>query len=135
MTVAKKLNATLGLGMRDVEETIIRQIADIDKEISDLQDERRVLERLLLKARREDVARMEVARKNSITRILVENKIIEALNDSSKPMSGRDLYSYVRTVVYDLNDSTFRSHLKRMKDRGVIQQLPGHGGRWFLPNE
>ena len=121
--------------MDNIENTITRQIALINQQISDLNAERGVLERLLLKARRENIAHRDVVRKNSINRILVEDNILNTLKNSSKPMTARDLYAVVRHVVYNLKSTTFRSHLRRMKDRGIIQQRSGYGGQWSLPED
>lgn len=113
-----------------LEESIGNKIAEIDKKISDLQIERRALERLLLDARRENAEKTEAVRRNSGKRILVENSILKTLRRSNSPVSNRDLYSNARLVVFDLKDTTFRSHIKRMKDAGKI--VP-KGSRWVLP--
>ena len=120
--------------MSDIEQSILRQIANINQQIRDLQGEQRTLERLLLRVRRGDETQREVTRKNSVTKILIENTILAALRSASKPMGARDLYAAVRNVAPDLKNSTFRSHLKRMKDRGDIQRLLGHGSSWLLPD-
>lgn len=113
-----------------LEESIGNKIAEIDKKISDLQIERRALERLLLDARRENAEKTEAVRRNSGKRILVENSILKTLRRSNSPVSNRDLYSNAKLVVFDLKDTTFRSHIKRMKDAGKI--VP-KGSRWVLP--
>ncbi len=114
-----------------LEESIGKKIADIDNKIRDLALERRALERLLLDARRENAEKTEAVRRNSGKRILVENSILKALRRSSTPVSNRDLYLNARSfAVFDLNESTFRSHIKRMKDAGKI--VP-KGKRWVLP--
>ena len=114
-----------------LEESIGKRITDIDNRIKDLSLERRALERLLLDARRENAEKTEAVRRNSGKRILVENSILKTLRRSPTPMSNRDLYLNARSsAVFDLNESTFRSHIKRMKDAGKI--VP-KGKRWVLP--
>lgn len=116
-----------------IEESIIRQIADIELSIRDLNDEKAALQRLLLRTRREDITRREVTRKNSVNRILVEDKILELLAHSTKPVSGPDLYSAAKTVIVDLNKNTFRSRLMRMKNRGALERVEGYKSLWKLP--
>ncbi len=113
-----------------LEESIGAQILKIDKKIKDLQSDRLALERLLLSARRENVANTEAVRRNSGTRILVENSILKTLQKSITPVNNRDLYLNAKLIVFDLKESTFRSHIKRMKDAGKI--IP-KGKRWSLP--
>lgn len=113
-----------------LEESIGTRIVDIDNKIKDLQSERLALERLLLDARRENVLNTEAVRRNSGKRILVENSILKALRRSSAPVSNSDLYASARSVVFDLKDATFRSHIKRLKDAGKIVRK---GHRWLLP--
>lgn len=113
-----------------LEESIAQKILEIENKIKELTMERRALERLLLDARREHAAKTEAVRRNSGKRILVENSILKALRRSLTPVSNRDLYLNARTAVFDLKESTFRSHIKRMKDAGKI--VPS-GKRWTLP--
>lgn len=114
-----------------LEDSIGKKISDIDNEIKHLYEERRVLERLLLDARRENAENTEAVRRNSSRRILVENSILKALRNSSTPMNNKDLYTHARLyAVFDLKENTFRSHIKRMKDAGKI--VP-KGKKWALP--
>lgn len=115
---------------RYLENHITRQIKKVDNEIKVLVNERSALERLLLKARQDEAQEREAIRSNSVNRVLVENRILEALRQSPKPLTNRDLYLEARSVVYDLKDTTFRSHIKRMKDGGKIEPK---GSRWILP--
>lgn len=113
-----------------LENSITRQILEIDNKLKELTSERSALERLLLRARQDEAQAREPIRRNSVNRVLVENRILEALRKSSSPVSNRDLLNAARAVVYDLKDTTFRSHIKRMKDGGKI--VP-KGQRWVLP--
>ena len=113
-----------------LEESIVQKISEIDNKIKELSADRLALERLLLDARREHAAKTEAVRRNSGKRILVESSILKALRRSSGPVSNRDLYLSARAAVFDLKESTFRSHIKRMKDAGKI--VP-NGKRWSLP--
>lgn len=113
-----------------LEDSIARRISEIDKKIKELSADRVALERLLLDARREHAAKTEAVRRNSGKRILVENRILKTLRQSSVPVSNRHLYLSARAAVFDLKESTFRSHIKRMKDSGKIVPT---GKRWSLP--
>ena len=114
-----------------LENHITTQIQEIDNKIKVLKAERLALERLLLRARQDEVQQREPIRRNSVNRVLVENRILETLRRSNAAVSNRDLYWAARSVVYDLKESTFRSHIKRMKDGGKI--VP-KGSRWQLPD-
>lgn len=120
--------------MPDIETSITQQIAALDKQIRELHEERHALERLLLKVRREKVLQRDVSRTNSVTRIMVEEQILKTLGLAHKPLSAAQIYRDVATLIHELKQSTFRSHLKRMKDKGLIKQKLGHGGRWYLPD-
>jgi DNA-binding transcriptional ArsR family regulator len=113
-----------------LEERIARKILKIDSRIKELSMEKSALERLLIDARRDNAAKTEAVRSNSGKRILVENSILKALRRSPAPVSNKDLYLHARTAVFDLKESTFRSHIKRMKDAGKIAPS---GKRWILP--
>ncbi|WP_134643203.1 hypothetical protein [Pseudaestuariivita atlantica] len=113
-----------------LENHITKQIKEVDIKIKELQSERAALERLLLKARQDEAQEREPIRRNSVNRVLIENRILDALRRSQKPLSNRDLYLEARTVVYDLKETTFRSHIKRMKD---AEKIVAKGARWELP--
>lgn len=113
-----------------LEDHIARKIESIDSKIKDLKLERLALERLLLDARREHASQTEAVRINSTKRILVENSILHSLRHSLKPMANKDLYANACRAVFDLKQTTFRSHIKRMKDAGKIVPV---GNRWSIP--
>jgi hypothetical protein len=115
-----------------LEESIGKKISEIDSKIRELGVERQALERLLLDARRENVGKTEVVRKNSWKRILVENSILKVIRKSSRPVSNNDLYMSAKSAVFELKDVTFRSHIKRMKDAGTIIKK---GNKWELPDD
>jgi hypothetical protein len=114
-----------------MESAIAKQIADIENRIKDLEAEKSALERLLLRTRQENVDARDVPRKNSVNRVLIERKIFDALNKAQKPLSNRDLYFEARSVVINLNENTFRSHIKRLKDAGKLVPI---GNQWKLPD-
>ncbi|MGN6210510.1 hypothetical protein [Asticcacaulis sp.] len=114
------------------EQSILQQIQAIDLHISELNSERRALERLLLKVRRTDLTVKDVSRKNSVDRIIIENSILERLKSSKNPVSARNLLKAAKKVSPELKDGTFRSYLTRMADRELITRSLTHG-YWGLP--
>lgn len=114
-----------------LESKLLREIATINSRIKEMEQERRSLERLLVRSRRENVAAQEIARISSGSRIIVERSIIghlRALNGRSSSTS--DLKRVAESIELRIKDSTFRSHLHRLKLKGLIQSA-GHG-RWQL---
>ena len=111
------------------EARLTREIAEIDRTISELLERRRALASTILKLKREDLAAKEVTRKNSINRILVEKSILSQLQ-SGRFVSVGALYSSAKASFYFLNKSTFRSYVRRMKERGLIQS--NRIGSWRL---
>lgn len=113
---------------------IIAQIAEIDRQINNLNQERQNYERLLVRARRQDAANREVTRKNSVGRILAEKAVLDTLAKSSgKGISSDRLFDEVRAIDPFINPTTFRSHLHRLKTRGLIQNSKNRRGVWELP--
>jgi hypothetical protein len=111
------------------EARLTREIAEIDRTVSELLQRRRALESTILKLKREDLAAKEVTRKNSINRILVEKSILDQLQ-SGRFVSSRSLYMNAQASFYFLNNSTFRSYVRRMKERGLIES--NRVGNWRL---
>jgi hypothetical protein len=116
-----------------IERRFLKEIAEIDAQIAELQSNKRALERLLLKARRENLSTLGGAtRRNSMGRVLVEHAIVEALRAAPKPLSNKALLAAARATDYDLKEVTLRSYLHRMKGRGLIKNPRGQTGRWQI---
>ena len=114
-----------------LENELSKRLADIEKQISDLEAERKVVQRLMLKVRSENVGTKDVTRRNSLQRILIERRIIETITNAHAPVSSHVIYNAVKDEVGDVRDNTFRSHLHRLKIKGVIE--PQYkGGPWRL---
>lgn len=118
---------------KPLEERLLAEIRDVTRKIQELELERRGLERLLTRLRREEVSNQEVGRKNSARRILVEKAVLDRLTlAAGKSVATHDLWRAANDIELNLNQSTFRSHLHRMKAKGLIEA--GHlQGRWQLP--
>lgn len=115
-----------------LEKAIIDQISELGEKISDLMEEKKALQRLLLKSRQVTVGSSNSVRKNSINRILVENTIIEHLKYRTDRTSNKSLFNITKIIVGNLKETTFRSYLKRMKDARLIEN---DGKGWLLVKE
>jgi len=108
------------------------EIIRLDSEMRQLAQEKAALERQLLRLRRENLETNDVNRKNSINRIIIEDEIIKILKNSEKSVSTKNLRLFSTYISGNVNESTFRTYLHRMKLRGLIEsaKLRGH---WKLP--
>ena len=115
--------------IRLYEDKLQRDIREIEREIIILKESKGVLQRLLLEARGRGRSSPVVKRRNSTDRVMIETAVRRALYKKASVKS-RDIYDEVLKVSHDLKHSTFRSHLHRMKEKGLILQ---HGrGAWKL---
>jgi hypothetical protein len=114
-----------------LEKHLVSQLATIAKRITELTEEQRVLQRLLEKVRRTSAATVDVTRKNSHARILIEHTIMKSLGASAEVRTVKSLFLDAQLVVPELNASTFRSYLRRLERRGLIQQAGQRGG-WAI---
>lgn len=108
-----------------------REIEQIEARIRELTQEKTALQRQLMKARRENADLKDVNRKNSINRVMIENRVIEALKEFQKPLRTKDLYRVAQYVNFELNENSFRTILHRMHQKGMIQNA-GKRGVWKL---
>ena len=112
------------------ENGLLEELADIDARIVRLKDEREAVVRLLTKARARHTVSQTVGRKNSMGRLLVEVVVLETLRASDTAMRSAELLVRVQYAVPGLKETTFRSHLHRMKAQGSIKNFQGQRGRW-----
>ncbi|WP_156141094.1 hypothetical protein [Sphingomonas sp. 37zxx] len=113
------------------EKKLLGEISALNQRILALEQERKTLERLLVRSRRENAAATEVARLSSGSRILVEQSVLNYL----KELNGRSAATYelkrvAEGIELKIKESTFRSHLHRLKLRNLIKSA-GHG-RWSI---
>lgn len=114
-----------------LEQGLIDQIAQLERQIAALTREQDALRRLLHKVRVDLLSRADVTRRNSYDRIVIENTILQVLRGASKPLRSFELYSRVTGFHPKLNQSTLRSYCRRMKERGLIDDSGGVG-RWLI---
>jgi uncharacterized protein YerC len=117
--------------LSSLERAYLDDLARIEREISALQRERLSVQRLVLRARRENVENVGVTRKNSLDRILIERAILEAISSSQRPVSLAQIDRVARAIKHDLKPVTLRSYLSRMKERALVS--PASRGFWTLP--
>jgi SMC interacting uncharacterized protein involved in chromosome segregation len=110
------------------EQRLIREIEEIELKLKELTAERDALRRQLIKARWETHQLRDVNRKNSASRVMIEQRVLSALDQTPKPMTSSQLFSVARLANFELKENTFRTHLHRMKERGMI--LSVSRGKW-----
>lgn len=100
-----------------------------------LKAEREVLERVLYNARKREIGDQEVTRSNSISRVMAETAILKRLEGGTKAgVDVRLLEAAAKGAVPGLGQSTFRSHLHRLKQRGLIE-APKRGSWRLVQNK
>lgn len=112
------------------EKRLIREIEALEMRISEFREEQLALKRQLLKARQEARALQDVSRKNSANRVMVEERILAALQASEKSVSNNKLFEAARIANFELKPNTFRTYLLRLKEKGLIENP--QRGRWRL---
>lgn len=104
-----------------LETHLLAQIESVEQQIAKLGAQRDTLRELLLKVRRENATLRDVTRKNSFDRILIENRVMNLLRAASKPVATQRLYWSALEIIPRLRNATFRSHLHRLKTKGLIK--------------
>ncbi|WP_155255299.1 hypothetical protein [Bradyrhizobium elkanii] len=109
------------------------EIRGIEVRISELEAEKHALMRILERTKSEIFSGISATRKNSYSKIVVEQEILQALRHRGGPVSSADLLAQARTVKYNLKPVTFRTHLHRLKAKGLIVNSDEKGrGHWSL---
>lgn len=103
------------------ERRLMQAIEEVDARIKELQDEKTALMRQLRVARWESDSLKDVNRKNSGVRVMVERRVLDALRAAKKPVTSDALYKEALKANFELKDGTFRTHLHRMKAKGLLQ--------------
>jgi hypothetical protein len=116
-----------------LEAQLLRELKSIERRLAELRSEKDTIERLIISVRRSDpvVSKLDVTRKNSMKRVLVESVVLESLKKSKNGRKTYELLAEMKMIDPELNSSTFRSTLHRMKERGVIASPKV--GLWEVP--
>ena len=115
------------------EARLLQEIEAINARIKELGLEKAALQRQLLKARWENNSLRDVSRKNSASRIMVEQRVLAELAAASAPVALARLFAAAKHANYDLRENTFRTYLHRLKEKGLIDN-PNRGA-WRLANK
>ena len=109
------------------------EIRAIDVKIADLSAERHALMRILERTKSEVFPVAGTTRKSSFGKVVVEQEILQTLRRREVAVSSADLLAAARSVRYNLKPVTFRTHLHRLKARGLITNSDEKGrGYWLL---
>jgi len=112
------------------------EIRAIDLKISDLSAERHALTRILERTKSEVFTAAATTRKNGFSKVVVEQEILQTLRRREVPVSSADLLAAARTVRYNLKPVTFRTHLHRLKAKGLITNSDEKGrGYWSIASQ
>lgn len=103
-----------------LENRIIREIEEITGQINDLVKQKDTLEVILRRVRLENSGLQDVTRKDSIKRVVTENRVIEMLR-AGRHVAGTELYRDAKYYDAKLNHSSFRTLLHRMKKKEMIE--------------
>ena len=110
------------------------QLVEIERRIADLIAVRQGLLRMSLWVGNDNMEGPKRIGSNSYNRLLIEREIVDALNAAEGiSLPTRDLFNRARAANPTLKYSTFRSHLTRLKDRGIIDSETRAHGCWKLP--
>ncbi len=119
----------------ELERHLLTEMARIERSIARLREEHSALQRTLARVRQQRLGNLAVTRRNSHARLLAENEIVEALRMApEQTLTTWQLLAFEKGINPDLNPSTFRSHLHRMKNRRLIVPKHGQRGVWTLPS-
>lgn len=103
------------------EARLMHELEAIESRIRDLELERAALRRQLMKARWESSSLRDVSRKNSASRVMVEQRVLAELEGATRPVPLARLFEAARHANYDLQQNTFRTYLHRLKEKGLIE--------------
>jgi len=116
----------------DLEFQVLEQLREITRRRAELEAEERGLLSLLAKVRSKTVKTREVTRKNSATRILIEDRILETLRRAPEGVPTRVLGREVAYFFPSVKGATFRSYLHRLSARGHVEPAQGRTAAWQL---
>ena len=114
------------------EQRLVKELAEIEKRIKELTNDKYALRRLLVKAQKDDLVNRQITRKNSANKVLIETMTLNTLRDGKTPQKTEMLFRAAKTVDTNLKRNTFRSHLHRMKKRGLIANPTNVRGTWKI---
>ena len=119
----------------DLEAPLLAELARIERGIADLEAQRATLQGMITRYRQENIPLKDVSRKNSFKRIITEKKILETIAATPTHARADAIFRAACTVHFGLKESTFRSYLHRLKERGLIESSRERGYWKFARKE
>ncbi|WP_316236788.1 hypothetical protein [Bradyrhizobium sp. SZCCHNR1015] len=116
----------------ELERQILEQLNETIRRRLELEAEENALRRLLTKIRNKSLKIKDVTRKNSVNRVLIEDRILEALRESEKGVSTAALSREILFRFPNVKPATFRSYLHRLNSRGLIEPVPTKVATWQI---
>jgi hypothetical protein len=117
----------------DLPTRIRAQLAETEQRIADLIAVRDGLLRVYVRVSSQDEEEKREVRSNSYDRLLIESTILEELKAAEgNRIPTRELFVHARGANPKLKYNTFRSHLTRLKERGLIAAEARARGFWKL---
>jgi hypothetical protein len=112
---------------------LLGQITEIERRIASLIEFRDGLKRAFVGVNKGDLKVPGDVPLNSCNRVLIEGMILDLLESADgRPLQTRELFSGTLSVSAHLKYTTFRSHLHRLKKRGLISAEDRTYGSWRL---
>lgn len=104
------------------DEELVGRIRRLEAKQAKLGREIYLLKRLRAENEKRILPQRVRLRKAGLGRVAAHNRIVRFLEDHSAPIPAKVIAAALRKVDPDLKASTFRSHMKRLADAGVIRQ-------------
>ena len=109
------------------DEELVGRIRRLEAKKAKLEREILLLRQLRAENEKSIVPRRVRLRKAGLGRVAAHNRIVRFLEDHLKPVPSKLIMTDLRKSDPDLKPSTFRSHLKRLTDAGVLRQEGARG--------
>lgn len=103
-----------------VKKQLATRLKRLRRRVTEAMAEIAMVERLIADVENKSVNPSQSLRKNGVARLTVQSAVRLILKKQSAPMRARDILDALRKTGMSLKSSTFRSHLKRMVDAGII---------------
>ena len=113
-----------------LENYLLREIAELEKQIEAATVERNGLKRRLLMLRQSKGSSSAATNPRSVEKVVAESLIVETLRELGGSGQTRKLYDATKTKLPMMKYGTFRTYLHRMSLEGHVHQKTR--GRWRL---
>lgn len=104
-----------------VKKQLAARLKRLNKRGAEIAAEIVMVERMIADVERRAINPHLRLRKNSIVKLTLQGTVRRLLSNRKTPVQAKDIFNVLLEVEPSLKSSTFRSHLKRMVDSGVIK--------------